>query len=634
MASSLFRVTRYDLGTDYDAAFSTREKDALERLHCLARKRAVERGNKNKAHGTAGGESLQVSAASKRSKGAAGKVAGSISEDIGRAIAHNSSETGKMEKEEEEEEEEKGEEEGEEEEEEEGEEGEDGSNDGSVDFAVSELFAVLGRDRLQPKGRGCVGVAAVPKWMEHPVPVSEDFAGQSMPLDQFPLPYTIMENLHKMGVRTFFPVQCAVVPHVLGCSAGLLLRPASGVRPRDLCVASPTGSGKTLAYVVPIVTILSRFCDHALRCIVVAPSQDLVEQVGGVFDQVGAGTGLRVFKASGKWPLRREREQLVESLCYGWGCVDVLVTTPGRLVDHLGLGLPLPLLRYLVVDEVDRLIDQSFQEWLDRVLAAVGPTQVGVLPGPAQLGVGLGPSQVGVGPGPAQVGARLAVTVVDEPSTLLRSMLQPLVGTSLYFGGNVLQPSGLVSSVGHAAGSGQETADSLLGDEVPLQKLLFSATLTQSPEKLALLKLYRPLLFLSSGATSDLSPTTVTWHSLPASLQEFGMVSSSQDKPLMVLHLLVNLKLRGMLCFARSRESVHRLCRLIKHFGGVACGEFSSNRTRGQRQECLEAFEAGRLDVLVCSDAMARGMDLGKVSARGGSGSKCEGSGSENEGSG
>ena len=596
MASKLFRVPRY-LGTDHGNASSAHEKEALKRLHRMARKRAIERRSKDTEDGTARRESGQAPEC-KRSERAGCRVDRSNGTDIGgvnehsthilvsedsvsQANASNSSEGDRGEEEGEEEEEEEKEEEEEEEKEEGEEEEKEGANYVAVEHTADEPFAVLGRDQVQPRGQGRVGVAAVPKWMEHPVPVSEDFV-DSMPLDQFPLPNSIMKNLHKMGVRTFFPVQCAVVPHVLECSSSLLLRPISGVRPRDLCVSSPTGSGKTLAYVVPIVTILSRFSDHALRCVVVVPSQCLVEQVGLVFDQVGEGTGLRVCKASGKRSLRREREQLVDSSNCGRGCIDVLITTPGRLVDHLSLDLPLPLLRYLVVDEVDRLMDQSFQEWLDRVLATVG-----------------------AGP---------AMAVVDEPSTLLRRMLQPLESSSVYFGAAVLPSSGLSSSVGHAAGSRQETTDSLLGSEVPLQKLLFSATLTQSPEKLAVLRLYRPLLFSSSGAASDLAPPTGSWHSLPASLQEFAIVSSSQDKPLMVLHLLVNLKVHGMLCFARSRESVHRLCRLIQHFGGVACGEFSSDRTPGQRQECLVAFEAGRLDVLVCSDAMARGMDLGKVS--------------------
>ena len=659
----MFPVPRY-LGTDQVAALSAHEKDALERLHRLARKRSIERRSRDKKDGASGLVSAQVSA-HKRSDGASCRTNRSSSEEIGGDIAFatytsvsdgsvshvdqaNSSEEKKEEEEEvveeeveeedeekevEEEEEEENEEVGgeevggeeveeeeekeveEEEEEEEGGEEEIGDGSaGSVDQSVEEPFGVLGHDKVQPRGRGHVGVAAVPKWMEQPVPVSEDFAGQSMPLDQFPLPNTIIENLHKMGVKSFFPVQCVVVPRILECSSGLLLRPASGVRPRDMCVSSPTGSGKTLAYVVPIVTVLSQFSDHALRCVVVVPSQDLVEQVGGVFEQVGTGTGLRVFRASGKRPLMRERGHLVDSAHCGRSCIDVLLTTPGHLVDYLGLGLPLPLLRYLVVDEVDRLIDQSFQEWLDRILAAVGPgnSQLGVGPGTSQMGVGPGTSQVGVGP--SQMG------VVDGPSTLLRRMLEPLVGTSLFFSGAGLPSHRPSSSVARAPRAGQETAEGLLGSEVPLQKLLFSATLTQSPEKLALLRLYRPLLFSSLGATSDMSPSRGTWHSLPASLQEFGIVTLSQDKPLMVLHLLVNVKLQGMLCFARSRQSVHRLCRLIQHFGGVACGEFSSDCTPGQRQESLTAFESGQLDVLVCSDAMARGMDLGRVSVQGGGG--------------
>ena len=588
MASKLFHVPRY-LGSERSTASSSRDEDALEHLHRLARKRASDRRSKDasgdsterksgqchanklataeckvvRANGKSSGQPSEGELPSVVLKDSTGGVDTSTCTEDGREVGEEGS----------------------------GEEREEVSG-GVGEVSADEAFAVLGRDTAQLKGRGRVGVSAVPKWMEHPVLVSEDFAAQSMPLEQFPLPDCIVQNLHKMGVTTLFPVQCAVAPHILESSTGLLLRPTSGVRPRDVCVSSPTGSGKTLAYVIPITTVLARFSDHALRCVVVVPSQDLVDQVGVVFDQIGAGTGLKVSKVSGKWSLEKNREQFVDSSHCGRGCVDVLVTTPGCLVDLLSLRLTLSFLRYLVVDEVDRLIDQSFQEWLDRVLAAVG----------------VGPAVVGVGP---------AVVRVGEQNTLLREMLQPLERSSLYFSPAVLQSNGTPSSVGHPTGPGgvvQDTADSLLGSDVPLQKLLFSATLTQNPEKLALLRLYRPLLFSSLGVSSDLAPPSGAWHSLPASLQEFAVVSSSQDKPLMVLHLLVNLKLHGVLCFARSLESVHRLSRLIQHFGGVACGEFSSARTPGQRQECLRAFEAGRLDILVCSDALARGMDLGKVS--------------------
>ena len=181
--------------------------------------------------------------------------------------------------------------------------------------------------------------------------------------------------LKAMGVRRLFPVQAAAVRTLL--TEGSML-----CHPGDVCVAAPTGSGKTLTYVLPIVQVLSTRTVVRLRALVILPTRELVTQVVSVLSAVAAGTGLIIKSATGQQSFAQEQRALVgetsreqaggEIAQGGASLVDILVCTPGRLVDHLAStpGFTLQHLRYLVIDEADRLLGQSYQHWLPRVIAA------------------------------------------------------------------------------------------------------------------------------------------------------------------------------------------------------------------------------------------------------------------------
>ncbi|KAG1734119.1 DEAD-domain-containing protein [Suillus lakei] len=147
---------------------------------------------------------------------------------------------------------------------------------------------------------------------------------------------------------------------------------------RDVCVSAPTGSGKTLAYVLPIVEILSTRIVTHLRALIVLPTRDLVVQVRETLEAIAKGRGLKIGAATGQHSFAHEQSQLVADmstkLSGGSSKVDILICTPGRLMDHLN-GTPnfsLQHLRFLT--EADRLLAQSFQDWLAQVLAATQPS--------------------------------------------------------------------------------------------------------------------------------------------------------------------------------------------------------------------------------------------------------------------
>ncbi|KAL5175205.1 DEAD-box ATP-dependent RNA helicase 1 [Glycine soja] len=211
-------------------------------------------------------------------------------------------------------------------------------------------------------------VAVLP-WMRHPVDITrcQELPVCSVPLMERRLQSVLEEN---MGISKLFPVQVALWQETVG----------SGDFERDLCINSPTESGKTLAYALPIVQNLSTNTSDRLFALVVVPTRDLALQVKRVFDALASPLGLHIGLATGQSSLCHELSSLIYlpgeddgpdpgflSPLWFQSKVNILVATPGRLMDHVN-KLSLKHLRYLVVDEADRLLREDYQSWLPTVL--------------------------------------------------------------------------------------------------------------------------------------------------------------------------------------------------------------------------------------------------------------------------
>ena len=137
---------------------------------------------------------------------------------------------------------------------------------------------------------------------------------------------SLVEKLRENGVKYFFPVQRQVIPH--------LLHRNPFFRPSDLCVSAPTGSGKTLAFVLPLVQLLGKRVVPRVRALVVLPVQDLAAQVFKVFQAYA--NHLRVKLISGQKSFAQEQVELVVRGRDAYhSLADIIVATPGRLVDHI-----------------------------------------------------------------------------------------------------------------------------------------------------------------------------------------------------------------------------------------------------------------------------------------------------------
>nr|MBP8221654.1 DEAD/DEAH box helicase [Aeromonadaceae bacterium] len=165
----------------------------------------------------------------------------------------------------------------------------------------------------------------------------------------------LQQTLSELGYAAPTPIQARAIPVIL---AG-----------RDLMAGAQTGTGKTAAFVLPLLEQLMQHpaSDTArpIRALVLVPTRELAVQVAESVARYGQGTGLTSTQVYGGVSIAAQ----VAALQAG---VDLLIATPGRLLDHLRQGaLSLDSLRHLVFDEADRMLDMGFMDEIKALLKQI-----------------------------------------------------------------------------------------------------------------------------------------------------------------------------------------------------------------------------------------------------------------------
>lgn len=219
----------------------------------------------------------------------------------------------------------------------------------------------------------------------------------------------LLDNLLRKKYTEALPVQSAVLPLMLAGPEKYF---------GDICVSAPTGSGKTMAYVLPLVEGLQKRLVKRLSGLIIVPTRELVTQAREVAKSCAVGTGVKFGTAVGNVALATEQAALIhkgqkydpkaakemhtkaaERIRLGYdeddtlledvvtllpghvpeytSEVDILICTPGRLVDHIRStpGFTLEHVEWLVIDEVDQLLDQNFQDFINVLHPALFPTK-------------------------------------------------------------------------------------------------------------------------------------------------------------------------------------------------------------------------------------------------------------------
>jgi ATP-dependent RNA helicase RhlE len=169
--------------------------------------------------------------------------------------------------------------------------------------------------------------------------------------EQFNLDSRLMQGINSAGYETATPIQEAAIP--------------AAVRGRDIIGTAQTGTGKTAAFVLPILNRLLDGPRGLPRALIVTPTRELAEQIYQVVRALSAGTRLKSTTIYGGVGANRQIKALKEG-------VDILVATPGRLLDLLQQRyVRLERIEILVLDEADRMFDMGFLPDVRRIIKAV-----------------------------------------------------------------------------------------------------------------------------------------------------------------------------------------------------------------------------------------------------------------------
>ncbi|KRC00500.1 ATP-dependent RNA helicase [Hydrogenophaga sp. Root209] len=301
----------------------------------------------------------------------------------------------------------------------------------------------------------------------------------------------------EMGYETMTPIQAQAIPVVL--------------QGRDVMGAAQTGTGKTAAFTLPLLQRMMKHenastspARHPVRALVLLPTRELADQVAEQVKLYAKYTQLRSMVVFGGMDMKPQTAELKKG-------VEVLVATPGRLLDHIeAKNCVLNQVEYVVLDEADRMLDIGFLPDLQRILSYL-----------------------------------------------------------------------------------------------PKQRttLLFSATFSTEIKRLAGSYLQDPVTI--EVARSNATASTVEQH--------FYSVDDD-DKRGVLKKILAERGLKQAFVFVNSKLGCARLARSLER-EGLNTTALHGDKSQDERLKALEAFKSGAVDLLVCTDVAARGLDIKDVPA-------------------
>ena len=318
--------------------------------------------------------------------------------------------------------------------------------------------------------------------LEENVPLPEAF--QALGLSE-----QVLKAVHDLGYEKPSPVQEQAIPFVL--------------EGRDLLAAAQTGTGKTAAFLLPGMDRLGHVgAGEGPLMLVVTPTRELAQQIDAASHTIARRTGHRTLTVVGGLSYNPQKNALKRG-------VDVLVATPGRLVDLINQGAAhLDQVQVLVLDEADRMLDMGF----------------------------------------------------------LPDMLK---------------------IVGQITG--------------PRQTLLFSATLDDKA-------IGQVKGLVSDPARVEIVPE----HTAAETVEQFVLPVDAEAKNDVLTALLKREGTDHVIVFCRTKRRADSCCKRLER-AGISAEPIHGDRSQAQRQVALKKFREGRVDVLVATDVLARGIDVTDV---------------------
>nr|CCA14359.1 DEAD/DEAH box RNA helicase putative [Albugo laibachii Nc14] len=279
---------------------------------------------------------------------------------------------------------------------------------------------------------------------------------------------------------------------------------------KDICASAQTGSGKTAAFLLPILERLQLRTRRiaATRVIIICPVRELATQCQSVLIKLARFTDITSALVVGGLPLKAQELELRT-------CPDIIVCTPGRMIDHLrnSPSVHLDSLEILVLDEADRLLELGFTEEIQEIVRMCPRAR---------------------------------------------------------------------------------------------QTMLFSATMTSKIDQLIALSMKRPVR-ICADPLYDMSKHLV---------QEFVRIRPNReaDRDAILLALCTRAFTQKTIVFMETKVHAHRMM-ILFGLSGIKAAELHGNLTQQERLDALEKFRQGAVDILLCTDVAARGIDVKGVRA-------------------
>lgn len=309
-----------------------------------------------------------------------------------------------------------------------------------------------------------------------------------MNFTDFGLHPDLLDGIDAMNYKTATPIQEKAIPVILDGD--------------DLIGIAQTGTGKTAAFILPVLNeIIESGESNCTQALVIVPTRELAVQIDQVIEAYSYFTGvssIAIYGGGDGKEFAQEKNAFVTG-------VDIVIATPGRLISHLNMGyVNFSKLRFLVLDEADRMLDMGFQPDLMRIIGKIPQKR---------------------------------------------------------------------------------------------QSLMFSATMPDGVMKLARTLTHNPVT-ISIALSKPAEGVT----------QRAYVVYEEQKLPL-VTELLKDRKGQRIVVFCSSKASVSSLFSKL-HRKNLSVGQMSSDVEQEQREETMLAFRNRRIDILVATDVISRGIDV------------------------
>ncbi|MEA3443900.1 MAG: DEAD/DEAH box helicase [Bacteroidota bacterium] len=179
-----------------------------------------------------------------------------------------------------------------------------------------------------------------------------------MKFSEFNLHSEVFDGLQSMGFEKTTPVQEQAIPYIL--------------EGRDIIACAQTGTGKTAAYLLPVLNSILTCKDDGVKAIIIAPTRELAQQI----DQHLQGfayflsvSSIAIYGGGDGVSWDQQKRALISG-------ADIVIATPGRLISHLNFDyVNLEKLKYLILDEADRMLDMGFHDDIMTIIKALPATR-------------------------------------------------------------------------------------------------------------------------------------------------------------------------------------------------------------------------------------------------------------------